>query len=117
MKGYGNYDKYPELNIRGYEAWEGYRAVGEELLRRAAGKKRFVIVFDCYTEVEQNEVKEGLSFLNAKWFDSDKAMMSDEAYNAKIRPFVTDDRVFGIMNTLKLADILDENKVRRSKAR
>ena len=76
MKGYGNYDKYPELNIRGYEAWEGYRAVGEELLRRAAGKKRFVIVFDCYTEVEQNEVKEGLSFLNAKWFDSDKAPSS-----------------------------------------
>ena len=37
-------------------------------------------------------------------------MMSDEAYNTKIRPFVTDDRVFGIMNTLKLADILDENK-------
>lgn len=41
MKGYGNYDKYPELNIRGYEAWEGYRAVGEELLRRAARKKAF----------------------------------------------------------------------------
>ncbi len=110
MKGYGNYDKYPELKIQGYEAWEGYKAVGEELLRRAAGKSRFVIVFDCYTEVDQKEVKEGLSFLNAKWFDSDAAMMSDEDYNAKIRPFVTDDRVFGVMNTLKLTDVLDENK-------
>ena len=110
MKGYGNYDKYPELKIQGYEAWEGYKAVGEELLRRAAGKSRFVIVFDCYTEVDQKEVKEGLSFLNAKWFDSDTAMMSDEDYNAKIRPFVTDDRVFGVMNTLKLTDVLDENK-------
>lgn len=59
MKGYGNYDKYPELKIEGFSAWQGYEAIAEELRRRAEGKERFVIVFDCYPEVDQTEVKEG----------------------------------------------------------
>ena len=112
MTNYRNYDKYPELAIDGYEAWEGYRAVAEELLRRTKGRKRTVIVLDCYTEVNQKEVREGLASLNAVWFDAEEAMIGDEEYNAKIRPFVTDDRVFGIMNTLRLDDVIDREKAR-----
>lgn len=113
MKGYGNYDKYPELKIEGFTAWQGYGAIAEELRRRAAGKERCVMVFDCYPEVDQAEVKEGLSALGAKWFFTDDAMLDVDAYNAMIRPFVTDDRVFGVMNTLKLADISDEAKAEK----
>lgn len=113
MKGYGNYDKYPELKIEGFSAWQGYAAIAEELRRRAAGKDRFVIVFDCYPEVDQAEVKEGLSALGAEWFSTDDAMMNVADYNAMIRPFVTDDRVFGVMNTLKLTDISDEAKTEK----
>ena len=113
MKGFGNYDKYPELKIEGYAAWQGYGAIARELCAAVAGKKHAVIVFDCYTEVDQTEVKNGLSSLGAKWFDSDEAMIGDEEYNALIRPFVTDDRVFGIMNTLKLDDVIDGDKAEK----
>ena len=116
MKGYGNYDKYPELKIDGFSAWQGYEAITAELCRRAKGKKRFVIVLDCYTEVDQSEVIKGLCALNAKWYISDDAMMAKEQYNALIRPFVTDDRVFGVMNTLKLSDILDAEKAEQMRA-
>lgn len=113
MKGYGNYDKYPEIKIEGYNAFKGYGKIAEELCRRAEGKKKFVIVFDCYPEVDQLEIEEGLSSLGAKWFSSDDAMKDKTAYNALIRPFVTDDRVFGVMNTLKLSDILDGDRAEK----
>lgn len=116
MKGYGNYDKYPELKVEG-TAWQGWKEIAEQLFRRARGHRRFVVVFDCYTEVDQAEVREGLSSLGAQWFSSDEAMVSDEAYNARIREFVTDDRVFGIMNALKLTDFIDAEKAEKLRAR
>lgn len=116
MKGYGNYDKYPELKVEG-TAWQGWKEIAEQLFRHARGHRRFVVVFDCYTEVDQAEVREGLSSLGAQWFSSDEAMVSDEAYNARIREFVTDDRVFGIMNALKLTDFIDAEKAEKLRAR
>lgn len=113
MKGYGNYDKYPELNIEGFCAWQGYEEIAKELKRRAEGKERFVVVLDCYPEVDQQEVAEGLASLSAKWFFSDNAMMDESQYNAMIRPYVTDDRVFGVMNTLKLSDVLEQAKAEK----
>ncbi len=111
MAGYKNFDKEPELEIKGFPAWQGYEDIKNELLRRIAGKKRAVIVFDCYTGVDKAEVKNGLTSLGATWFDAEDATISDEEYNAKISQFVTDDRVFGVMNTLKLSDVLDADKL------
>lgn len=113
MKGYGNYDKFPELKVKGFAAVQGYAAVAEELRRVAAGKKRHVIVFDCYPEVDQQEVHAGLASLSATWFFTDTVMLDKTAYNQKIKPYVTDDRVFGIMNTLKLTDMLVEDKAEK----
>ncbi len=111
MKGYGNYDKEPELRIEGYAGLQGYGAIAEELKKRAAGKEKFVIVFDCYTEVDAREVQDGLASLGAKWYDAGDAMIGDAEYNAMIRQFVTDDRVFGIMNTLTLEKVVDHEKL------
>lgn len=111
MKGYGNYDKEPELRIEGYAGLQGYGAIAEELKKRAAGKEKFVIVFDCYTEVHAREVQDGLASLGAKWYDAGDAMIGDAEYNAMIRQFVTDDRVFGIMNTLTLEKVVDHEKL------
>lgn len=30
MKGYGNYDKYPELEIKGFEARQGYDSIAKK---------------------------------------------------------------------------------------
>lgn len=106
MKGYQNYDKYPALAIEGFEAYEGYTAIADVLGK--SGKK--VIVFDCYPEVDQAEVEAGLATLGATWFHTDDCMMDKAEYAAFIKPYVTDDRVFGVMNTLKLTDILKKDK-------
>lgn len=116
MKGYQNYDKYPELKVSGFDAWQGYAQIADVMLDRAKGKEKFVIVFDCYPEVDQDEVQKGLSALGAVWYRSDDAMLGKEEYNALIHPFVTDDRVFGVMNTLTLGSIIDREKAEQMRS-
>lgn len=110
-KGYGNYDKYPELRISGFKAWQDYDSIMAELRRKIGDGNGKVVVFDCYTEVDVEEVISGFSAINAKWYRAEDAMISEEEYNAQIRGFVTDDRVFGIMNSLQLKDFIDEKKL------
>lgn len=110
MKCYRNYDKYPSVEVPDQPAWEGYFAIGEELKRIITEKKIQTLVLDCYPEVDQKEVHRGLKELNATWFFTDTVMLDPEAYHEKIQPFLTDDRVFGIMNTMTLADVTNKKK-------
>lgn len=116
MKGYGNYDKYPEHEIKGFEARQGYDSIAKKFALLAKGKERFVIVMDCYTQVEQQKVREGLASLGATWFFTDAAMTEKKEYNARIAPFVTNDRVFGVMNALKFTDFIEEDKAETLRA-
>ncbi len=116
-KGYGNYDKYPALKIEGYASWRGYDAIAEELKRAIKARGAKIVTFECYTQVDVEEVKAGLASLNATWFSAEDAMIDDEAYNEKIAPFITDDRVFGVMNTLLIKDFVDEDRLAALRAR
>ena len=112
MAGYGNYDKYPEKKISGYAAWAGWEHICAELTRAAKARGgRCVIAIDCYTQVDRREIRAGLAGLHARWFDAEECTTDDGAYNARIREFVTDDRVFGVMNTLTLSDVYDGGRV------
>lgn len=110
MIGYHNYDKYPALSVPGYEAWEGYKAVAARLKKAISDAQARVVVFDCYPEVDQEEVRAGLATLDATWIFTDEAMLDKKAYADKIAPFLTDDRVFGVMNTMRLDDLLVKEK-------
>lgn len=108
---YGNYDKAPTKQIGDYPAFAGYEDITSVLKSEAAGKDRFVIVLETYTEVNQEEIMSGLSGLGAACFAAEECMVSDRAYLDYIRPFVTDDRVFGIMNVLNIRDFYIEEKL------
>ena len=108
---YGNYDKYPTKEIMGYKAWRGYANIAAELKHRVAGRKKAVIVLETYTEVDVAEILEGLKGVYDQAFNAEDCAMSDEAYNARIREFLTDDRVFGIMNTLNVQDVYIPEKI------
>lgn len=108
---YGNYDKYPTKEIMGYKAWRGYANIAAELKQRVAGRKKAVIVLETYTEVDVAEILEGLKGVYDQAFNAEDCAMSDEAYNARIREFLTDDRVFGIMNTLNVQDVYIPEKI------
>ena len=111
VKKYGNYDKYPTKAVDGYRAWSGYEEIAKELASRIKGKKKTVVILECYTEVDVREILAGIGGLFDKTFEAETCTISDEAYNARIREFVTDDRVFGIMNTLKLDDVYEADKI------
>ena len=116
VKKYGNYDKYPTKEITGYKAWRGYPEISEELKKRVAGRKKTVIVLETYTEVNVAEILEGLKGVYDTAFNAEDCTMSDEAYNARIKEFVTDDRVFGIMNTLNVQDVYLPEKIGEMRA-
>ncbi|MFT4142950.1 MAG: class I mannose-6-phosphate isomerase [Mobilitalea sp.] len=111
FKGYGNYDKYPEKRIDGFEAVQGYEEI-REILRKEAGKKeRHVITLELYTEVDVTELLGGLENLDANFFNAEGCMVEDVEYNRLIKPYLTEDRVFGIMNTLNIKDFYIPEKV------
>lgn len=110
VQGYGNYDKYPAKEIKGFTAVSGYDAIVEELKKAVSGKGRQVIVLETYTEVDQAEILQGLAGLGATVFCAEDCTISDRAYQDYIRQYVTDDRVFGIMNTLNIKDFYMKEK-------
>lgn len=111
-RNYGNYDKAPTKHIGGYEAWAGYEAITAALAKAVEGKQNQVIVLETYTEVDVPEILEGLKGLNATFFNAEECMVSDREYQDYIRQYLTDDRVFGIMNTLNIEDFYWKDAVK-----
>lgn len=102
---YGNFDKYPEKKVPGYQAVEGWEAV-RRVLRGAAGETG-VLTAEFYPGVWRQELVEELGRLGFAMFDAERCAMPDEDYQRRIAEFMTDDRVFGVMNTLRLEDVYD----------
>ena len=70
VRNYHNYDKYPAKKIEGFSAFEGYEAIVGVLKQAVDGREHAVITIETYTQVEQNEITEGISGLNATFFGS-----------------------------------------------
>lgn len=112
-----NYDKYPVVEIKGYdkEAVEGYKRISKCLEEKT--KEASVLVIDCYPSVRIEEIVEGLS----RYMTFDEIIYSDEiAYEAEeltemIDRNLTDDRVFGVMSHHGLEEFFDEGKRQKAK--
>lgn len=109
---YGNYDKAPAKRIEGYRACAGYDAITAALKRALQERNERVIVLETYTEVNVQEILEGVKGLNATFINAEECMYSDREYTDYIRQYLTDDRVFGIMNTLNIRDFYWNDMVR-----
>ncbi len=107
---YHNFDKYPEKKVEGYQAFEGWEALREKIMGEASSP---VIVAELYPGVCKEEVVKGLEGTGACLLDAERCSLDDEAYHRLIDPFLTDDRVFGIMNTLKLDNVYDPEKIKQ----
>jgi mannose-6-phosphate isomerase class I len=112
MEWFGNYDKYPEKAISGYQGYHGWADIAAALKAAANGYADAIFVLDYYPGIDAAEIRAGLEgTLCARWFDAEACAISDNEYNRLIKPFVTEDRVFGIMNTLRMEDIYDNGKI------
>lgn len=101
------YDKYPEKNIPGFNAFEGWDDILDEL-KKACGNG--VIVAEFYPGVESEKIVCQLARLGAAMFPAEECMLSKEDYHKRIVSYLTDDRVFGVMNTLRLEDVYYPDK-------
>jgi len=112
-KSYNNYDKHPCKEVKGYDsdAFVGYGDILSEIKRKVIDKKKTVITVELYPGVDKKEVLAGLAGLNAVLFDAESCMVSDAVYNKRIKQYVTDDRVFGLLTTQKLSEYYISSKV------
>ncbi len=113
-----NYNKYPEVKVQGYDshACSGYETIVTNLQEALSKRNAKVLVVDCYPGTDLAEVVSGLSPLN---FDniiySDDYALKEDALTGEMSQYLTDDRVFGIMNTKKFEDFFLPEKLEEAK--
>lgn len=115
---YNNYDKYPTKHIKGYkdQSFKGYENILEEVKLKCRNNKKSVVVIDCYMGVDLEEIHNAFSKLNPiLTIKSDDISMSSEEIDNIAKDFLTDDRVFGIMNTKVLSDFFKEENIEKAK--
>ncbi len=103
------FDRFPEKSIPGWEALSGWEAILARLAQHPGG--RYVLTAEFYTQLHRQEIVNALSRLGGTMFDAEECTLPDEEYHRLIAPFLTDDRVFGVMNTLRLEDVYLPEKV------
>ncbi len=104
-----NFDKYPEKRIEGFPAIEGWESIRGKL-REAAGRDG-ILVAEFYPGVHRQELVSELGKLDFAMFDAETCAVSDAEYQRMTADFVTEDRVFGVMNTLRLEDVYRQEKL------
>jgi mannose-6-phosphate isomerase class I len=104
----GKYDKYPEKLVEGYEGFAGWQDICSRL---QALDKNGILVAEFYPGVDTAEIARNLNTLGGSMFNAEDCMISKEEYHARIKPYLTEDRVFGVMNTLRLEDVYSPDKI------
>lgn len=117
---YNNYDKHPTNKIKGFhkEAWQGYDSIIEKLKNNInmLNKNNPILVIDCYIGVDLLEIEKAFSKLSpVKMIKSDDFALCPEDINEKIKDFMTEDRVFGVMNNKKLSEFFPEENINKAR--
>ena len=111
------YNLYPKIDIKGYDdkIFLGYENILNEI-KSKIDKDNFIVVLDCYVGVDSSELLN--SFKNIDFDNiifSDNYALKEERLTEKMQDYLTDDRVFGIMNTKKLKEFFIDEKLQKVK--
>ena len=113
----GGYRLFPTVDVHGHD---GEACVGEEAVKqrlRAACAHARVVVVECYPGVAQDELLELLRPLGfEQTLHSDDWFVPPAALDALLRRELTDDKVFGMMTTLRLEDLLAQGTLEAARA-
>jgi hypothetical protein len=111
-----NFNKFPEVTVKGFEAFAGWEEIVPELkkgLEATAGRK--VLVVECYPGVNIRPLIEGLKKAIGSFHPVDvaAALKSEAEIGQMVAPFVTDDPVFGYITPLNLIDFYSRPELDR----
>lgn len=110
-----DFDLYPEKCIPGYQGYCGWDAILQQI--SPVNEARHIITAEFYTQVNREEIIQALSKLGGTMFNAEECTLPEKSYQAMVSPFLTDDRVFGVMNTLRLEDIYIPKKMEELRER
>ncbi|MBU3134254.1 class I mannose-6-phosphate isomerase [Clostridium gasigenes] len=113
-----NYDKEPEVIIKGFEnrAWTGYEQIINEI-KSKIDKKKYILTLDCYPGVRDEEVMSAfINGLNPSCvIKSEDVFYDGENITNLIEKNLTDDRVFGMMYYGEIDDFINKEKLNEAK--
>lgn len=108
--GFGNYDRQPATPMPPEHVVEVGGGVWQRV-RSEAGAGRPVVAIDCYPGVEVDELCAAAreSWPDAWIIDVEQAARPIAEIDALLAPFLTDDRVFGVLAHVDLAEFYDQS--------
>ncbi len=107
------FNLYPTVRIQGYETdcVVGWEAIGQRLRRRIEqlASARVVVALECYPGIDECAIERSLGNVLQPdaWLATRSAFKSPAGVERLVRPFLTEDPVFGRLSTLVLEDFLD----------
>ncbi len=113
-----NYDKHPGIRIDGIPLWNGWNQIITEIGHAVSGSKKSkqVLVIECYTGVYDKEILSALQNLHPILLIQSTSLFKSEQEIRKMTfPDVTDDRIFGFLTNLRMADYIDEIKINQAR--
>ena len=110
-----NYDKYPETVIRtaSVSAYENRDEIAE-VFARMRRQENHVLAVECYPGTDE-EVRDFIKewYQPDCWFDSEEIFHDGETLTEMMKPFLTDDRVRGVMYYGKMEDFIDAGRLEK----
>ncbi|MGB7189205.1 MAG: mannose-6-phosphate isomerase, partial [Acidobacteriaceae bacterium] len=118
MSDSSQYDRFPQIPSGSREeCLEGWPAITREIRARAAN--RSAIVIECYPGVFLDELAQALAsaFPNVEILRTPDLFRPPAEIDPMLQPWLTDDPVFGIMNSIEIEDFFDPARLAEARAR
>ncbi len=112
-----HFEKHPRIGVKDFE--RGLIQGNDAVFSAIAEENARHIVMECYPGVDTARLRDELVqyFPKAELIFADDYALTKEEVGAKIRDFMTDDRVFGIMSHFVIDDFYPEENVARLRKR
>lgn len=110
-----NFDKFPEVPVKGHHCYAGWDAVTDRIKDtiEKRNSEKTIVAIECYHGVYKKEIIAHVKaeLPTALIVESATAMYDEAIIRKMVEPFVTEDPVFGYITSLELQDYFDTIKI------
>lgn len=114
-----SFNKNPFVTVQTQElCHSGWASITELIAQQIKQRSIKTIVVECYQGVFIDDIRSALvrAFPEAKILDASTALKNEDDIVRITHPSVTDDRIFGVITNLTMADLFDEALIAKSKS-